>query len=450
MKKIIFLFLIFCVIILGCNIQDIVSQDEDKKPAADSQVSINGLLSKLVVQEIASPSSSSRAIEDINGTLLITNQTSGEEEEYNWYAKLDRENLSISSNRTIILSPGLYSFDLELMIDNYQYIGSAANVTMVDGMNEVSITLVSIIGDTILNFDLYEYACLRFSYPAIELENIARPRLGLIYTQDNNEQEVYFNINKETGISETYINLEPGNYHFQLLLFDNRTQIGKSIDQEEDVVVALKQDIVMDIVPLYSETNFELLKDGGDAEFIFNIPVEIVDEAGGMDDLTGYIIVYSILNGMNEGNLLIEDTPGGYTGTITFENFHYDTVALTITFLDNSDYEIIGAAGQDDIVLNNTEQTFTLPIDVIRRSLVQGHIMGVIGITVINQSIPVEGANIYINDEFAGISGSTGGYLKVYLDMGEYTVRAEKDGLAGSEIINVSSLDIMNIEIDIQ
>ena len=435
---------IFVLLLAGCSVNN-------PADAGKAELSFEYQLISLIDQamDLTPAAEESRCIQNLTGKLTVISQDTGIETEYTWYGKLNYETFEITSNKTIILQPGTYDFILELKIDNYQYIGSVSGIVVHDGANVVPLSIYSIIGDVTADFTLTQLSSLRFVYPTDEFQNIARPRIGYII---DGKKEILISFDKNTGITETYFNLLPGNYNIKLKFYDGNTQIGKSVKAQESVTVALKQNIVMDIVPLHAETTFALTHEGGTAVFNFIIPGEVVDEVGGTENLITDFRLYSAINGYKQELITLNETAGGYTGSISFDQFQYDTVSFAITFIDARDFEVIGASGKDNIELNCNSKKINLLMELLRRAVVSGHLLAVLGIHVIDANqVPVNGVSVYINDKYKGITGSapdmTKGYLKVYQEKGDCLIKVVCNGKYGTASLTVDSLEINNIEI---
>lgn len=409
-------------------------------------------LTGMLMQDIKAPGlknpGAQRSIDYGSGQLTVIHAGSGTEEVYSWYFTVDVDTFEMTSEKTIVLSPGTYHFLFDLPIHNYQYAGSVTDVVIVDGENSVPVTVRPVIGDTTIAIDLEELASLRFAYPPEEIAILEFPRLGYIL-DGNNEMILFFN--PATGVTDTYIVLEPGAHTLQLKLYDGNTQKGKSVPLQETINVVPARNITMDIVPLYGETAFELTMDGGEALFAFTIPAEIVEEVDGTENLTTYFMLYGFNNGLREEEITYYPSGTEYKGEVLLEQFHYDTVTITLTFIDQRNLETIGACGKDEIVLDMNTRNVVLPLVLYRRALITGHLMGVVGVFVVDADRkPVEGVSVYSDEVLAGLTGSgvfgTAGYLKVYLVKGEHQVKVMKDGYEMVQSFVMDTMGISNIE----
>lgn len=393
----------------------------------------------------------SRAAETITGQLTATNLDLATSEVFNWYSTIDEETFTLTSNKSIILQPGNYEFSMTLIKGNFQYAGSTAVTTIIDGENNINLTIQPVVGDIDTSISLTETASMKFKYPAIELENITDPKIG--YTIDGNN-EVIVNINKTSGLSEVYINLTPATYNMKLKLYDGNLQIGKSVNSQENITVSQTQDIHMDIIPLHGETAFNLVYNGGDAVINFIIPPEVIEEAGGISDLQTIMRLNSSVNGNKEEviSLSLDTATGNYTGSITLNNFYYDIVSMSLTFIDITDNFQIGNCAVSNIQFNKDSQLIDFNLEIYRRSVISGNLLSVLGINVFNdKDEAVSGVEIYVNNVLSGITGSqtfgTAGYLKLYLPKNTYEIKAETVSQIGSENIIVNQLENNNINI---
>ncbi len=96
----------------------------------------------------------------------------------------------------------------------------------------------------------------------------------------NDEDETVYTINKDTGIAELIMNVEPGEYQLAMRLYDGDLMVGKNEDQNNSVNFIEGEDAKMDVVPLQADVKLNLspLKDQG--TFTFTVPAEVIDEVG--------------------------------------------------------------------------------------------------------------------------------------------------------------------------
>lgn len=391
-------------------------------------------------------------VDVITGDLSVTNTANGEQKNFSWSITMDLDTLEVQSNRTIVLSPGNYQFSLLLTEGTEQYAGTTT-VDITDGANTVDMTISPIIGDTGVNTTVIgRLNDFRVAYDPVEFANIADPRIGVAV---DGAPETIYQLSKVTGAINSYINLSSGTHQLDLRLYDGALQIGKSLDAQETVTVAPGLDLTMDLVALVGQTRFELTLAGGDAQFSFEIPAEIVDEAGGANNLEARISLVGNTNAFQEQVLMLTPGPtGAYLATATFDNMQYGTVTASLTFTDISvnPTELLGSCSQP-LVLGGSDSTLLCNFALRRRAVISGKLLATVGINVFNaDGEPVSGAQITSGSTVLGTTNSgfgSPGYLKVFLPAGQHMLVAAAAGLQGNTTIDVAPLSIENVVIQL-
>jgi hypothetical protein len=420
-------------------------------------VSLSGNLTAIFdgIANTAGSRASLMAAVPITGTLTAENNGTTVTEEFDWYGTLDEAEFQIGSTKTVILRPGNYDFTLVLNYGTHQYIGAVTSQDILDGENTVDLTLQPVIGDTLIVTDLNEVASLRLSYPPNELSLLADP--SMVARIDDDPPQI-LDIDPATGLSNIYINVADGTHTIDLMLFDDGVQIGKSIDAQETVTVVLGEPVHMDLIPLYGETVFDLILNGGDATFVFYVPPEVVAEAGGLSNLEALFTLTGPVNGVHERELsLSEMESGDYYATVVFPDFYYDVVNLTLAFYDisGSTPDLLGTSAVAEVALSTENVSVQWNLELRRRSFVIGNLLAVLGVNVFDgDDSPVAGAGIFVDGVFQGSTGAgtfaTAGYLKLYLMAGNYTVEAQTAVLSGAVAISLSPLDVANVDIFVE
>lgn len=446
MKKVLSLIVLTTIIFsLGCSL------DQGSKKSESTTLGISGRISS-AVDQIISKDSGSRSAKTFTGILSTKNLETGVVENFDWYVSIDEEAFTMVSNKTIVLNPGNYDLDLAVSLDNHHYVGSTSLVSIKDGENTIDLTLHPVIGDVNTSVNLNQIASLRFEYSTIELSGIEDPKIGISVDSGN---EIILDVNKATGISQAYVDLVEGSYHFDLKLYNGNLQIGKSIDAQENVTVKLKDNIKMDLVPLHGEMALKLDLIGGDSTFKFSFPKVIADEVNGLNNLKAIIALTSPVNGNYEQELVLTEENDKLTGSITYNNFRYDKVALAVTFTEISSSETIAMGTKEGIELIEADQSIVIDLRLRRRAAIQGKLLSVLGVNVFNQdNEPVANANVYVNGKLAGITGSgnfgTAGYVKLYIVAGETVISAKTSTHKGSDTITLSPLQVANLDIKLE
>ena len=116
------------------------------------------------------------------GTMRVRNVSDPTDEVvHDWHITYDADDFTMISNKTIVVSPGIYDFLFDVTIDNHQYVGEAAAVLIEDGADIlVPMTVAAVIGDTDVSVEIVGVLPeLRFSYPASELASLTAPAIGI-------------------------------------------------------------------------------------------------------------------------------------------------------------------------------------------------------------------------------------------------------------------------------
>jgi|GEM_PF-2772464 len=380
----------------------------------------------------------------------IGGENNGQIETFPWTIYLDEDTLEAASNNTIILPPGNYDFELLVTKGDQQYAGYI-NADIVDGENDLPMTIKPVIGEGILDVTIIDrLAYYKFKYNLDDLDSLSDPTISI---RIDAGEEHFFSINPVTGMSNMFLNLPTGNHNLQLKLYDAAIQVGKSITEQESQTVSYGTDLSMDIVPLHGELQFLLTEDGGNANLTVNIPAEIIDEVGGTNNLTSDLALVGIKNPLQESLLyFIQQQDGSYSAEIVLNDLQYEDVTISVVFTDKSTNDQIATCNAN-WTLNSESQNFNCDITLIRRAVISGNIMAVLGINVSDKDgHPVSGVVITHGDgEVLGITGSgnygTSGYLKLYMKSGTYQLTAteQSSGNIQTAEVNLTSLEIENI-----
>ena len=378
----------------------------------------------------------------------------GNVETFTWTIYLDEDTLTATSNSTLDLVPGNYDFELLVTKGNQQYAGYS-NQTVVDGENDIAMIIKPIIGDVVSDVTIIDrLAYFKFQYGLDDIAALVSPSIGI---QIDSDAEQIFTINTATGMSNAFVNISEGSHTLLLKLYDASIQMGKSVSEQENQIISYGTDLAMDIVPLHSELQFTLTENGGDANLSINIPAEVVNEVGGVNNLTASLALVGVKNPLQESALLFnEQADGSYQADLILSNLQYEDVALSLTFADTTTSDLI-ASCNNEWTLNNQNQSFVCNITLIRRAVINSNILAVLGLNVVNAvGEPVSGAVITnANGDNLGITGSgtygTAGYLKLYLKAGEHQVTATDlpNNQAQIGTVTLSPLEVENLLLEL-
>ncbi len=445
------------------------SSQDDNAANTESSVSLRYDMSAFLSQnlnsntsEVTSSKRSARAVtftseQILRGELSATTiggTNDGNIEIFTWTIYLDEDALTATSNSTLTLVPGNYDFELLITKGTQQYAGYS-NQTVVDGSNDIAMTIKPIIGDEVSDVTIIDrLAFFKFQYGLDDIAALSSPSIGI---QIDSGAEQIFTINPATGMSNAFVNLPVGPHTLLLKLYDDSTQVGKSVSEQENQTISYGTDLAMDIVPLHSELQFILTENGGDANLSINIPAEVVNEVGGVDNLTASLALVGVKNPLQESALLfIEQGDGSYKADLILSDLQYEEVSLSLMFADTTTSDQI-ASCNNAWTLNNQNQSFICNITLIRRAVINSNILAVLGLTVVNElGEPVSGAVITnASGEALGITGSgsygTAGYLKVYLKAGEHQITATDlpNNQAQTGTVTLSPLEVENLLLEL-
>ena len=362
------------------------------------------------------------------GTLSVSPVSRGEPQLFSWTVYLDQDNWQAQSNISIELEPGQYDFVLILEDEDGQYLATTRH-TVVDGSNDVAMTIRPVMGDVLVVAQITDAHALvdyKFQYEVEELAQIGEPKIGI--TIDQQAQQIFI-INKQTGMPETYLNLVPGEHEIQLALYDGNVQIARSQTSQEQQTIINGQDVIMDLVPLHAETQLILSAQGGDASVSIQIPQLLADEVGGINNLVLKFSAVGEANSLQQIQPQFSAAEDGFQAHFSLSDLQFDQMTMSLVFEERDSGEQI-AVCNNVWSINSLSQTINCELEVRRRRILGGSLMAVLGINVLNDlHEPMAGAVIKDqNGNILGITGSgewgTAGYLKCYLKAGDYSIVA--------------------------
>lgn len=390
-----------------------------------------------------------RLAENVIAKMIISDGINGTADTVDWHLTMDEELVTISSNMTQVLAPSTYSFELDIVKGDIRYVGQAENIVLQEGaQSDIEIRVHPVIGDNTLGFTINNMPTLDFSYPAEELAALVEPKIGYII---DGGTEVIVGLNASSGNSEVYVNASEGSHTIELKLYDGNKQVGKSQLQQQSVTIVPNGDILMDIIPVHCEVTVSIPIDGGAGTLSLSVPGEVVTEAGSLANLKTVVQLTSPGNGSHESELTLVENNGSYSGSVTFPSLQYDTVAIAVTFIDVTTQEVLGSSVFDKVLLNESGTTLLEAINLIRRAVISGNLLATTGVNVYDTTgTPIIGAEIFLDDELVGITGSawgTPGYVKFHHVKGDYLLKAQSGKYLGDSIIALTPLGIRNYAI---
>ncbi len=437
------------------DISGFLNQSVSTEPSAASAASTS--VTKSVAGSGVQATATFTSNQILRGELSATaigGSNDGQIEVFAWTIYLKQDTLETSSNNTLTLPPGNYDFELLLTKGDQQYAGYV-NQTLADGENNVGMTIKPVIGDFISDVTIIDrLAYFKFQYGLDDLSVLAAPGVGI---QVDGDTEQIFSINTQTGMSNAFLNLPVGPHNLVLKLYDGAVQVGKSITAQENQTVAYGTDLAMDIVPLHGEMQFILTENGGDANLTVNVPAEVINEVGGVANLTATLALVGVKNPLQESALFfVEQADGSFSAEIIMTDLQYENVTLSLTFIDSSTSDPIASCNQS-WMLNNQNQAINCDLTLIRRAVVSGKLLAVLGINVHDElGQPVSGAVVTnANGDVLGVTGSgtygTAGYLKVYLRAGDHSITATEQATGKVQTASVSllPLEVENVQLEL-
>ena len=430
----------------------------EKKSSADFQYDMSAFLSQNIdsntSRSIARAVTSEQILRGELSATTIGGANDGDVETFAWTIYLDEDTLTATSNTTLTLVPGNYDFELLMTKGTQQYAGYS-NQTLIDGVNDIAMTIKPVIGDEVSDVTIIDrLAYFKFQYGLDDISALVSPSIGI---QVDSDAEQVFAINTVTGMSNAFVNISEGPHSLALKLYDASIQVGKSVTDQENQTVSYGTDLAMDIVPLHSELQFVLTENGGDANLSINVPAEVIDEVGGVNNLTASLALVGIKNPLQESALLfIDQGDGSYQADLVLTDLQYEEVSLSLTFADTTTSDQI-ASCNNNWTLNNQSQSFICNITLIRRAVINNSILAVLGLTVLNDlGEPVGGAVITnAAGENLGITGSgtygTSGYLKLYLNAGDHEITATDFSTNQNQTgtVTLSPLEVENLSLEL-
>lgn len=394
---------------------------------------------------------SQRELKIYTGELQAKNVTTGEETTFNWSAYINDETFDVVSNKTVVLTPGSYEFSLLLSNGGNQYISESVYEVEDEAQVNIPFNLKPVIGNVITDVSVIEeIPSMKFKYDVGELSSYSDPRISI---RVDEEETQYLTINPTTGLSDSYINIPSGEHEISLDFFDGNIYLGRSSKYPATMTITPKEDINLDLVALHGEATLGLDIEKSTLDMTLNIPSQIVVESEGIDNLQT-ILRYSDSNQTVEKEVTnIESSGSDYQGSITLQDITYGEFTFSLEFSDKSDNnELIGSCDVDTFTISEDNNTVNCEVSLRKRSNITGNLLATVGLNVFNTEMePIEGAKLYLNDDYLGLSGSgdfgTKGYLKQYIKKGEHSLVVKKDNLIGKKDLSLSPLSVNNFDV---
>ncbi|NGO00135.1 VCBS repeat-containing protein [Grimontia sp. S25] len=390
------------------------------------------------------------------GQLEVTNVDTGAEQVFDWPVTqtVDADgNVTTTSHRALTLKPGTYDFALLLTTEGAnpkQYLAKALGHEVLEGEQPaIEFVVEPNLGDTITNFDEIDYVSkLAFQWKAEELAGLNKPQFGLSV---NGGDEQVFEINKETGLAEITMNVEPGEYTLSLRLYDGDLMVGQN-EEDSTVNFVEGENAQTDIVPIQADVVFEVdeIKDRG--TFAFNVPDVLIEEVGGLENLTLKATITAGGIEAQERVLDILDVNGSHIAKDMFETGGADKVGVYLAFYDTQHSQDLAeltpfTSCTTDVTVE-ANQTLGCKVALKRESIITNRILGTLRINAVNENwTPAEGADVLLNGEKIGVTGSEigAGTFKTHLVAGEYQVEVRSGVSTAQDTLSIAPLSVENI-----
>ncbi|MGF1684515.1 FG-GAP repeat domain-containing protein [Photobacterium minamisatsumaniensis] len=462
-KKRLFTCALLTILLVGCN----GGSKDNQTPEFDVNTQFAATYLQSIGNDQAHPASAytSKAAKTTqitqdkryDGELEVTHVLTQEKELFDWPVtqKVDSDgNVETISHRSLTLKSGTYDFVLLLSsrdAQQRQYVAQALGEKIVDGEEpEIDFILQPNLGDTISDFDKVQYVSkLTFSWPAEDLAALTNPQFGLSI---NNDAETVYTINKETGIAEIIMNVEPGEYLLAMRLYDGNLMVGKSEDEDNRVNFVEGENAKMDVIPLQADVDFILdeLKDEG--LFSFVIPNEVVEEVGSAQDLTLIVRLGGDNVPAQEKVLEVEDVNGVYKASELFLTGGQGQITAYLAFHEQNEaseqFNSVPFASCNTAINVEINQTLGCKLELKRESIISGRILGTLMLSVLDKDWqPAIGAKVYINDKLVGLTGVeyNTGSLKAHLIAGEHDIEVRDSIYGASESLEIEPLAVENL-----
>lgn len=452
---------VLSLLLIGCGEG---SDTADKGLEVDNQVVVNTEFAATYLQSIGTEAAQAPApvtysqvpvVKSVNtdlrysGQMKVTNILNGEEQQFDWPVTQKADG-TVVSHRALTLKPGDYDFILILSRNERQYVAKALGQDIVDGETpEIDFVLEPNLGKTIMDFDEVQYvSTLKFELLPEEIAGLSQPQFGLSI---NGKAEQVFSINKETGVAQILLNVDPGEYQLSMRLYDGDLMVGKNDDHDTTVNLVEGEDAKMDLIPLQADVNLNLtpLKDQG--TFTFTVPAEVVQEVGSAQELALIVRLAGDNVLAQEKVLTVRDENGVYKASELFETGGQDKVTAYLAFHKVSEaseqFNSTPFASCNTSINVELNQTLGCKLELKRESMVTGRVLGTLMLNVFDQNLqPAIGVKVYVGDKLVGLTGEqySTGSIKTHLVAGEYEIKAEEGTQAVTDSIVMEPLVVKN------
>lgn len=370
--------------------------------------------------------------------------------------------------QTINVATGKYKFSLTLEKDGQYYQGEAL-VEVTDGSDYIlNMDIRPIIGDTNGEVTLKNGEIGKFSlkYLKSEFDALDSPTLTIaLKDREGNDKSATFQLNEFTEGGD-YINAEfwtnmGGEYNVCFTLKEGDTTAATKCDDAEEFTTFVKgEDLEINLTPVSARTTVKLEVKGSDAKFQLVIPAIIVDEAGGLDNLTVSFNMRDpeTADSIQEMVVVLDPDSQNYIGTTTYSDVKYNTKDISVSFVDKDKVETLGSCNYQVSLTNDVQDSSKCQIGLLRRARITGHLMETLVINVISFGLIAENDAIVTITPISGSDGykvtgltrdgllDSAGYFKTDLIAGTYTITVSKGGKQVSHPYDVGNHEGWNAD----
>ena len=388
------------------------------------------------------------------GSLKVTHLQDGKVENLDWTVTL-RANGDVESHGAIALPPGTYDFVMLLERSGRQYVAqSLAQEVKADNNSTIDLTLLPNLGESISDIDQVEYISkVQLNYPSSDLMNFQEPKFGISI---NKSDELIFDINKEMGTAEVVLNVEEGTHQLSLNFYEGNLMVGQNKDQTT-INLSEGEDVKVDIVPLQADVKFQLDRLNDSGMFTFNIPKVIVDEVGGINQLSVLARFNIGSHQVQEKVLNVEELDGAFFTSDVFNTYGEEKVSVYLAFYPSSQmgqgFEEAPFTSCSTTVNVETRQVLGCKVELKRSSVVSGRLLSTLMLNVREPNgVPAKGAEVYLNNNLIGLTGDQyqEGSLKTYIIAGEHDLKVIHNLQNYQSSMTIAPLTVVNKPVNLE
>jgi len=415
-------------------------------------------------------------VRTVLATLRLRDAVSYEFQDALWPIYLDTTNFTVTSSKTMTVSPGNYNIELLATDGDIQYVARALNVRLDETQQAISMQLKTLLGNAQIDIDeVITLPEFQFQLSPDELGTITQPKIGV---KINSGNETLLTFNPNTHIVPQYLAVSSGQHQIKLNLYDGALLSGHSRPQQESPVIVNGQSLIMDLVPLHGEIVLSMDSATSEASLSIAVPAEVVEEVGGNASNLQTIVSLSDANNQPSDvtltGLVYNSATDAYEAQHTYSGMQAGSqVFLGLIFIDKGTEpdELIGHCVAEGLVLDSSVRNMPCNMTLRRRAIVASHHPSRLDVNVRNANhTAVRGVALYArrqssqdtNDNsedlglFVGLTsdGNHGvnGRLQTYLTAGSYQLTAihPPSDTRAQAVITLSASSNANVDLTLQ